>query len=245
MAELRSITRPPVGRPTQHARDRKSALMPYRKILPAVLTLLLLIPAVGIRSAEQTLIGAGSSWKYQRQRLEPRHGLAGSGLQRRELAGGAGAAWLRGRRRIDGPVLRQQPLQPAHHVLLQARLHGRGSGGHRGPDAPLRAGRRVHHLSQRRGSRPVQHARRHRDLYDAGDGIHRRRRRERVASGPPRSVAAGHGDQRHRRGDPPAVTLEQRHQLRSRAAGHGGPDRGSERDPDRSREPEPVQHSPH
>ena len=38
--------------------------MPYRKILPAALTLLLLIPAVGIRSAEQTLISAGSSWKY-------------------------------------------------------------------------------------------------------------------------------------------------------------------------------------
>ncbi len=38
--------------------------MPYRKILPAVLTLLLLIPAVGVRSAEQTLISAGSSWKY-------------------------------------------------------------------------------------------------------------------------------------------------------------------------------------
>ncbi len=42
----------------------KSAPMPYRKILPAVVTLLLLIPAVGIRSAEQTLISAGSSWRY-------------------------------------------------------------------------------------------------------------------------------------------------------------------------------------
>ena len=179
--------------------------------------------------------------EVQRQRLEPRHGLAGSGLQRRELAGGAGAAWLRGRRRINGPVLRNKPLQPAHHVLLQARLHRRGSGGHRGPDAPLRAGRRVHHLSQRRGSRPFQHARRHRDLYDAGDGINRRRRRERVASGPPRSGAAGHGDQRHRRGDPPAITFEQRHQLRSRAAGHGGSGRSPKRQPHRSREPEPVQ----
>jgi hypothetical protein len=38
--------------------------MPYRKILPAALTLLLLVPAIGIRSAEQTLIPAGSAWKY-------------------------------------------------------------------------------------------------------------------------------------------------------------------------------------
>jgi hypothetical protein len=38
--------------------------MPYRKILPAALTLLLLLPAAGLRSAEQTIISAGSSWKY-------------------------------------------------------------------------------------------------------------------------------------------------------------------------------------
>ncbi len=38
--------------------------MTYRKILPAALTLLLLIPAAGLRSAEQTLVAAGSSWKY-------------------------------------------------------------------------------------------------------------------------------------------------------------------------------------
>jgi len=38
--------------------------MPYRKLLPAALTLLLLIPAIGVKSAEQTLIPAGSAWKY-------------------------------------------------------------------------------------------------------------------------------------------------------------------------------------
>ena len=38
--------------------------MSYRKILPAALTLLLLIPAASLRSAQQTLIAAGSSWKY-------------------------------------------------------------------------------------------------------------------------------------------------------------------------------------
>ena len=61
------------------------------------------------------------------------------------------------------------------------------------------------------------------DLHDARDDGHRRRRRERVARGAGRSVAARHGRERRWRWRSTSSRHEHRHQLRSRAAGDGGP----------------------
>ena len=74
------------------------------------------------------------------------------------MGDGLGAARLRRRRRIDGHLVRHEHHQPAHHLLLPARLHGHQSGRLRRADAALRSRRRLRHLSERRRGRPLEHA---------------------------------------------------------------------------------------
>ena len=157
--------------------------------------------------------------------------MANRRLQRRGLGRRTGATGLRRRRRSDGDLVRHEPHEPAHHLLLQASVHRDESGRVLHAEPSLRPRRRRGDLPERDRGGPLEPAGGNDQLHHAGHDGDRQRGRIRLEFGPARSVASRRRHQHDRGRDPPAVGGEQRRQLRSGARRHRGPGRAADREP--------------